>query len=126
MYSQSQINAKDRPPAPRRELPLPRCPSCLSELEYRYINLVHPFTCPACDSQLAVAEVYKKRLRLACTSVTVLIAVLLGLKNLFLLFFVPLVFYVVAILGHIFVKRMFLPPVEDVMARSKEATYVAL
>ena len=105
---------------------LPSCPSCGSRLQYSVINLAVVFRCPECNSELIVCDDYRKRVKLTCFALTALFCFFLGRKSLFLLVLIPVVFFLVVFAVTVGVKRIFQPPLEDAVARSKAARYTAL
>jgi predicted RNA-binding Zn-ribbon protein involved in translation (DUF1610 family) len=106
--------------------PLPTCPSCGATLEYARINVAESFNCPACGNQLMVSERYTKIWRRISTVLTLLSLLALGTRNLYLLFLAPVVLVIIGAVGSIVIKRIYPPPIEDVLARSKEARYTPL
>lgn len=105
---------------------LPQCPNCGWKFDYSRVDLVKAFKCPSCGSKLAVSEAYMKNLRRTTELVTLLVSVMLGLRNAFLLLLAPVVLFLVSMVGGIISKRLFPPHIEDVVARSKEARYTPL
>jgi hypothetical protein len=73
-----------------------------------------------------VSETYTKRWRAVTYVLFLLSCLALGLENVYLLFLAPAVFIVIGVVGSIVSKRLFPPPIEDVVARSKEARYTPL
>jgi hypothetical protein len=73
-----------------------------------------------------VSEAYTNRWRTFCYGLTLLICALLALRNFFLLLLAPVVVFLVGVFGSIVSKRLFPPPIEDVVSRSKEARYTPL
>jgi hypothetical protein len=105
---------------------LPSCPNCGSRLQYAVINVVVIFRCPECNSELIVSDDYRKRVKLTCFALAALFCFFLARKNLSLLVLTPAVFFLVVFAVTFSAKRIFRPPLEDVVARSKAARYTAL
>jgi uncharacterized paraquat-inducible protein A len=105
---------------------LPQCPTCGARFEYARINVAKPFDCPSCGNKLMVSEAYTKRWRAATYVLFLLSCLALALNNVHLLFLAPVVFIVIGVVGSIVSKRIFQPPLEDVVAKSKEARYTPL
>ena len=105
---------------------LPRCPSCGSEVQYQVIHLGRAFKCPACENDLIVSDYYSTRAKVVCFSLTALLCFFLACKDLRLLLLTPVVFFVVVLTVTVATKRIFRPPLEHVVSRSKEARYIAL
>ena len=73
-----------------------------------------------------VSETYAKRCRGVSYGLIILICVLIAYHNIFLLFLAPVVLFFVVAFVSIASKRLFPPPIEDVVAKSKEARYMPL
>jgi hypothetical protein len=61
------------------------------------------------------------------STVLILLSLLaLGMRNLYLLFLAPIVLVIIGAVGSIVIKRIYPPPIEEFLTRSKEARYTPL
>ena len=111
---------------PKKGKQLPTCPVCAATLLYPQINVAKEFDCLSCGNKLAVSEDYTKACRTASYMLTLAICLVLAFRNLYLLLLAPAILFVVGMITSIASKRIFPPPIEDVVARSKAAKYIAL
>jgi endogenous inhibitor of DNA gyrase (YacG/DUF329 family) len=102
----------------------PECPKCGASLERARVNLVRPFVCPTCGTTLAISESYRKYFRGTIYALTLLSCAALGLRNVFLLLLAPVVLFLISVVAGIVGARIFIPPLDDVVAKSKEARYL--
>jgi hypothetical protein len=66
------------------------------------------------------------KLRRSTEALTLICCVLLGIRNVYLLLLAPIVLLLISVVAGIVSKRIFTPPIDDVVAKSKEAKYVPL
>jgi hypothetical protein len=102
----------------------PECPNCGSKLSNAQIDLVKPFPCPSCAKKLAVSETYMWRLRRTAEALTLGLSVWLALSNIFLLVLAPIVLVFISMVAGVVSKRIFPPPIDEVVDKSKEARYL--
>jgi uncharacterized paraquat-inducible protein A len=119
---------------------IPECPDCGARIDLVRVILNKPFPCPSCGRQLIVAEPYVTRLRRFC-NIVALIAMLLiayrfwmsgritaGRSWLVLLVVILtgcVAEVVAAMFGGIFLKRIFVPQLEDYEESKRKPRYTA-
>src|SRR5947209_11691001 len=90
--------------------PLPTCPSCGAKLEYlKVVQLNSPFSCPNCRAELCVPRLYGLLGFWLSLANSVLLSIAIGLRGLYLLLGVLLMFLPVTMVTA-FLRRHSSPP----------------
>src|SRR2546425_1891899 len=90
--------------------PLPTCPSCGAKLEYlKVVQLNSPFSCPNCRAELCVPRLYGLLGVWLSLANSVLLSIAIGLRGLYLLLGVLLMFLPVDVVTA-FLRRHSSPP----------------
>ena len=107
---------------------LPACPDCGLQLPYARIDLANPFECPSCGEKLCVPVEYKEKIRRFCFTLAIVLPLIFALvwHNIFLLIWMPVIGFLLAIIAPIFWKRIFPPEIVGFASETSKARYQAL
>jgi uncharacterized paraquat-inducible protein A len=85
------------------------CPECQARIRLEEVRLTSTFPCPLCDKEIRVSGAYKKTIRLACYSLGLVIAYVLG-DRLWLVMLLWILFTSILMFVCGYAGKYFLPP----------------